>query len=176
MSKNLRNQIEEEILKSKPQKKARKRRKPMTDEQKKAAAERLKKAREKKLEANPPQYKSVSRDVLSKPDDHPLSLKSVRKYIKTQKELLSEARKDVRSNVKGAIARAGKHEAYIHNMENYIRTGTWVDLFYGEHQENKIRFRCVVPAYHADGTIKRSYGVYYDDLGYVWKGKEIEDE
>ena len=39
--------------------KTRKRRKPMTEEQKKAAGERLALAREKRLKENPPQYKSI---------------------------------------------------------------------------------------------------------------------
>ena len=44
-----------------------KKRKPMTEEQKKAAAERLAKAREAK---GPIQYKNVSPDVIALPDDH----------------------------------------------------------------------------------------------------------
>ena len=39
--------------------KTRKQRKPMTPEQKSAAAERLKLAREKRLKENPPEYKSI---------------------------------------------------------------------------------------------------------------------
>ena len=47
-----------------------KKRKPMTPEQKAAAAERLAKAREAK---GPIQYKNVSPDVIALPDDHFLS-------------------------------------------------------------------------------------------------------
>ena len=28
--------------------------------------------------------------------------------------------------------------------------------------------KCITEGYDKDGNIKRSYGVYYDDLGYVW--------
>jgi len=170
----MRKRIEEELLSERKPKKVRKARKPMSEEQKKAAAERLKLAREKKAKENPPQYKNISPEVIAKPDEDPMSLKKVRGYIATQKDLLSVARSEIRANVKGAIAKASRHEGYIRNMEAYIRTGVWTDMFYGEHQQHKVKFRCIVPAYNADGTIKRSYGVYYDDLGYVWKGKEEE--
>ena len=51
--------------------KTRKRRKPMTPEQKKAAGERLAKARAERLAKNPPKYKSIHPDVLARgEDDH----------------------------------------------------------------------------------------------------------
>ena len=31
-------------------------------------------------------------------------------------------------------------------------------------------------AYDSDGNIKRQRGVYYDDLGFVWRGEESEDD
>jgi hypothetical protein len=43
-------------------------------------------------------------------------------------------------------------------------------LFYGEHQESRIKQVCIAPAYDKDGNIKRSYGVYYADLGGTWIG------
>ena len=27
------------------------------------------------------------------------------------------------------------HEAYVRNMQKYLRDGDWIDLFYGEHQD-----------------------------------------
>ena len=46
-------------------------------------------------------------------------------------------------------------------------------MFYGEHQQSRVKTYCVTMAYHPDGTPKRSYGVYYSDLGgvYVSDGK-----
>ena len=73
-------------------KKVRKRRKPMSEEQRAAAAERLAIAREKRLRENPPKYKNVHPSVLAKPDDDTFSLKNVRQWIKTQKELLKKHR------------------------------------------------------------------------------------
>lgn len=151
--------------------KVRKRRKPMTPEQRKAAAERLAKARAAKA---PAEYKSIAPSVVALPEGDPFSLKSVRGWIKTQKELLSAARKNVRQKVKGAEAQVLTHEGYVRNMERYLREGEWTDNFYGEYQEKKIKWRCVVPSYDKEGNIKRSYGVWYPDLGTVWTGLESE--
>ena len=65
-------------------KKVRRKRKPMSEEQRAAAAERLAIAREKRFEKNPPKYKNIHPSVLAKPDDDTFSLKNVRQWIKTQ--------------------------------------------------------------------------------------------
>ena len=67
-----------------------KKRKPMTEEQKVAAAERLAKAREAK---GTPKHKNIHPSILAKPDDHFISLKKVRQWIKTQKGIASSERK-----------------------------------------------------------------------------------
>ena len=52
--------------------KIRKKRKPMTPEQRAAAGERLAKARAKRQAANPPQYKYIHESVLARGEDDPL--------------------------------------------------------------------------------------------------------
>ena len=47
-------------------------RRRMTEEQKIAASERLRVAREKRLRENPPKYANIHSTVLEKPDEHPL--------------------------------------------------------------------------------------------------------
>ena len=123
-----------------PVKKVRKRRKPMTEEQRAAAAERLAIAREKRLRENPPKYKNVHPSVLAKPDDHTFSLKNVRQWIKTQKELVKKHKSDARMKqpVKGAIAKAASAEGYIRHCEAYLANGDWIDAFYGEFQESRV--------------------------------------
>ena len=78
-------------------KKVRKRRKPMSEEQRAAAAERLAIAREKRFKKNPPKYKNVHPSVLAKPDEDTFSLKNVRQWIKTQKELLKNITSTLRT-------------------------------------------------------------------------------
>ena len=120
-----------------PVKKVRKR---MTEEQRAAAAERLAIAREKRLRENPPKYKNVHPSVLAKPDDHTFSLKNVRQWIKTQKELVKKHKSDARMKqpVKGAIAKAASAEGYIRHCEAYLANGDWIDDFYGEFQESRV--------------------------------------
>lgn len=154
--------------------KTRKRRKPMSDEQRAAAAERLALAREKRLKENPPEYKSIHPSVLEKGDDHAWSHKKIKQWIKTQKDLLSAEKRNARANIKGAIAKVAQIEGYIRNLETYLRTGTYLDLFWGEYQQNKVRSVCLVMAYHPDGTPKRNVGTWYPDIGCEWT-KEMEE-
>ena len=121
-------------------------RRKMTEEQKAAATERLRVAREKRLRDNPPKYANVHPSVLAKPDDHALSRKRVVQWIKTQKSLLSAERGNVRRKVKGAIAKVADHQGYIRNMETYLRGGDWCDDFYGEYMEKRIKWKVVVPS------------------------------
>jgi len=155
--------------------KTRKRRKPMSAEQKSAAAERLALAREKRLKENPPEYKSIHPSVLEKGDDHAWSHKKVKEWIKTQKGLLSAEKANKRANVKGAIAKVAQIEGYIRNLETYLRTGTYMDMFWGEYQQNKVKTVCLVMAYNPDGTPKRNVGTWYPDIGCEWT-KEMEEE
>ena len=159
------------------QPKPRKKRKPMTAEQKAAAAERLAKARaNKKKTAGPP--KNVHPKVLALPDSNLLSLQSVRGWIKHNKDLLSEERRSLRAGVKGAESKVAGIEGYIRNMEHYIRTGDWVDWFYGKEQGQRIRYKCVAMAYHFEGPHKgqpkRDVNVVYDDVG-LWTQEMHED-
>ena len=145
----------------------------MTKEQREAAAARLAKAREKRELNNPESTnKSIHESVRKLSDKHPLSLNKVRKWIRTQKTLRAELNKSVRKNEKGALARFLVVDSYIKNMENYLRTGEWLDLCFGEHQEHRIKFRSIKLAYHSSGPMKglakRTMGVFYPDIGDFW--------
>ena len=124
-------------------KKVRRKRKPMSEEQRAAAAERLAIAREKRFEKNPPKYKNIHPSVLAKPDDDTFSLKNVRQWIKTQKGLLQKYKSDVRANVKGSIAKVASTEGYIRHCETYLSGGSWIDDFCGEHQETKVVWKVI---------------------------------
>ena len=157
-------------------KKVRKRRKPMTPEQKAAAVERLAKARAARAAANPSQPKNVCKEVLQLDDEHHLSYNKVKSWIKANQEKLKEARAEDRRGVKGAHAEVKSLEGYIRNMNRYLRDGDWCDEFYGEDMNKKIKWRSLVLAYDDNGEIKRQYGVYYPDLGYRWGFEPEEDE
>ena len=124
-------------------KKVRKKRKPMTPEQRLAAAERLEKARAAKA---PAKKQSIHQNVISLPDDHPLSAQKVKNWIKSNKEMLSELRGEVRRDVKGARAKYYDLDGYVRHMQYYLKHGDWIDSQYGEFQEKSIKWRTIVTA------------------------------
>lgn len=127
-------------------------RRQMSEEQRQAAAERLAVARKKRLKANPPSYKNIHPNVVALDEKQMFSMVNVRKWIATQKELIVSYRKEVKQNIKGAESRLANAEAYVRNAEHYLKTGLWVDMFYGEHMDRKlstIRF--------ADGTFTTGF-------------------
>ena len=149
-----------------PKKKVRKRRKPMTEEQRRAASARLEKAREARAAKNPDYGQSGIHPTLRNlPDDHPAHPKKVKQWIKTQKELAASERKSAKQGVRGAYSKQCIHEAYVRNLVKYLRDGDYVDMFYGEYMENKVKRKCVAMAYESDGTPKRDVGVWYPDIG-----------
>ena len=141
----------------------------MTPEQKAAAVERLRIAREKRLKENPPKYKNIAKNVLALDDDDTFSLKNVRQWIKTQKGLLASARQEKSESKMSSI------RGYIRHCEDYIRHGTWIDMRYGEYQEGIMKSRCLHMAYDDDGQPKRSVGVWYPDIACEWT-QEMDNE
>ena len=149
-----------------PKKKVRKRRKPMTEEQRRAASERLEKARAVRAAKNPDYGQSGIHPTLRNlADDHPAHPKKVRQWIKTQKELAASERKSVKQGMKGAYSKQCIHEAYVRNLVKYLRDGDYVDMFYGEYMEHQVKRKCVAMAYESDVPPKRDVGVWYPDIG-----------
>ena len=116
--------------------KPKRKRKPMTPEQKVAAAERLAKARAAK---GPSKNTSIHHSLVGLPEEHMLHPDKVKKWIKTQKELASIARSNIRRKIKGAEAELANHEGYVRMCNTYLRNGDWCDNCYGEHQEKRIK-------------------------------------
>ena len=120
--------------------KVRKKRKPMSAEQRVAAAERLEIARAAKT---PAQNQNIHPEVLAKPDEYFLSANKVKSWIKSNKEQLSALRGEVRRDVKGALAKFHSKQGYIRQMQHYLKHGDWVDNRYGEYQEKKVKWRTI---------------------------------
>ncbi len=146
-------------------------RKKLSEERKQELRDQLTKARSKKKAA---EYKNVYPSVLAKSDDDPLSLKSIKKSIKHNKEKASAFLTNSRrrgTTPKQSITdkiNADGAKAYIRMMEHYLRTGDWISDFMGDDEEKKTQWKCVAMAYHADGTPKRTKGVFYPDINTVW--------
>ena len=150
-----------EVLGLKPRKKVRKGR-TLTAEQKTAAAERLKKAREARGSSENTQ---IAENVRMLPDEDLFSLKNIRQWIKTTKEHLQSIRSFKDSKESKEREQYISVEGYLANLNAYLRTGIYTDMFYGENMQNKIKYRCTHMAYYSDGTPKRSVGVWYNDIG-----------
>ena len=159
------------MVKEVKRKKFKKARKPMSAENKAAAIARLAAAREKRMAENPPKFKNIHDTVLSRGEDDIFHFRKVQKWIKTQKELVASARQEVRKNAKGAESKLANRQKYVSNLEKYLRDGVYVDMFYGEHGEHKIKYRCVKPSFDKDGMIKRTHGVFYNDIGTIYLGE-----
>ena len=146
-------------------------RKKLSEERKQELRDQLTEARSKRA---PAEYKNIYPAVLAKPDDDPLSLKSIKKSIKHNKEkaaaFLTNSRRRG-TTPKQSIAdkiNADGAKAYIRMMEHYLRTGDWISDFMGDDEEKKTQWKCVAMAYHEDGTPKRTKGVWYPDIKTVW--------
>jgi len=146
-------------------KKPRKRRKPMTDEQKAAAVERLKVARAAR---GPSKNSSIHEDIRDLPDDHPLNPTKVKEWIKEhKKELVAIKSMKTSSDWQDRFKYQNK-EIYLHNMESYLRTGVWLDAKWGESAEFKMNTICYAMAYDEDGMAKRNVGTWYPDMRMVY--------
>jgi hypothetical protein len=106
--------------------------------------------------------------VLALDPEDTLSMQNVRKWIKTQRELSAKYKREDRQGVKGALAKSIQCENYARNMQNYLENGIWLDMFYGEFQQNQMGYVCKVMAYDSEGNPKRSHGVFYPDLNKIW--------
>ena len=113
----------------------------MSEEQRQAAIERLALAREKRLKENPPQYKNIAPEVLAIPDDGFMSMKKVRQWIKTQKDIASTSEKASRrhgidTKIKNQErVKALNARGYIRWLNNYLESGTFAGDFIGEYEE-----------------------------------------
>ena len=151
--------------------------KKLTEKQKEAQRLRLEKMRAKK---KPPEYKNVSKYVLSLDDEEPYSLKNVKEWIKHNKEMVSMLQARARNretsskDKQHALNMADNKKAFIRYIEHYIKTGDWIGMFSGRDEQNKVIPKCVAMAYYPDGTPKRNVGVFYPDIKAVWT-KEMNE-
>ena len=102
----------------------------------------------------PPKLANVHHTVKALPDDDTLSYANVRKWIKTQEGLVKSARLTERSRNKD-ISQKDKDkamrtrigaQAYIRSIKNYISTGDWSAMYYGEFEDQLMGWKVVAPA------------------------------
>ena len=120
--------------------KPRKKRKPLTEEQKAKARENLAKARAAK---GPAKNSSVHPDVLALPDDHPLSAEKVKGWLKYNQDKLKsiKAQKDAKES--SLRMEYQITENYVKNLKVYLKDNVWCDHRYGERMESKMEWRTI---------------------------------
>jgi len=101
----------------------------------------------------PPKLANVHHTVKALPDDDTLSYASVKKWIKTQEGIVKSARLTERSR-SGDISQKDKDkamrtrigaQAYIRSIKNYITTGDWSTMYYGEFEDKLMRWKVIAP-------------------------------
>ena len=101
----------------------------------------------------PPKLANVHHTVKALPDDDTLSYANVRKWIKTQEGIVKSARLTERSRNKD-ISQKDKDkamrtrigaQAYIRSIKNYISTGDWSTMYYGEFEDQLMGWKIVAP-------------------------------
>jgi len=102
----------------------------------------------------PPKLANVHHTVKALPDDDTLSYANVRKWIKTQEGIVKSARLTERSRNKD-ISQKDKNkamrtrigaQAYIRSIKNYISTGDWSTMYYGEFEDQLMGWKVIAPA------------------------------
>ena len=152
--------------------KVKRKRKPMTPEQRVAASERLALARSKRA---PAKNSSVHPDVLALPDDHPVSYVKVKEWLKYNTELLSGLKSQKDSKESKQRQEFQVTESYVKNLKTYIKDSIWLDHRYGKLMESTTGTVCLALAYDAKGRVRRTVGTFYPDLGAAWT-KEMETQ
>lgn len=102
----------------------------------------------------PPKLANVHHTVKSLPDDDTLSYMNVRKWIKTQEGIVKSARLTERSRSNDISQRDKDRamrtrigaQAYIRSIKNYISTGDWSTMYYGEYEDQLMQWVTVAPA------------------------------
>ena len=121
------------------------------EEKKEAVNKRMAALRAKR---KPPKLANVHHTVKALSDDDTLSYANVRKWIKTQEGIVKSARLTERSRSndisqkdkdKAMRTRIGA-QAYIRSIKNYISTGDWSAMYYGEFEDQLMQWVTVAPA------------------------------
>ena len=143
----------------------------ISEERKQQLRDQLEKARSKR---KPAEYKNIHPSVLALPDEDNYSFKNVKEWIKESKEQVAASSKTARSlkstpqDKQKSSMDADNKRSYIRYCEHYLKTGDWIGLKSGKHEEHIVIPKCIAMAYNPDGTPKRTVGVFYPDLHTVW--------
>ncbi len=56
-------------------------------------------------------------------------------------------------------------EGYLRSIGTYLESGVWLDLFYGQDQENRMRWKTLAYSYDDEGYVKMNKPLdFYDEV------------
>ena len=154
-----------------------KKKRQLSEEHKEKLRARLAEMRAKR---KPAEYKNIHPSVLALPEENEYSMKNVKEWIKEAKEDAAAHAKNARGRgitpqiQQREMAMSESKKAYVRQMEHYLKTGDWIAQFMGAKENERTVWTCTAMAYHADGTPKRTVGVWYPDIRKEWT-KEMEN-
>ena len=137
-----------EDLGIKTPKKIRKKRKPMSEEQRAAAVERLAKARAARGITG---TKNIHPDVLALPEDHPLSYAKVKEWLDYNKDRLKSIKTQKDSKDREERMEFQVVQNYVKNLRIYLKDNVWCDHRYGKKMENAMEWVTVVRSGGSNG-------------------------
>ena len=122
------------------------------DEKKQEVKERMAELRSRK---KPPKMVGVHPTVLVLPDDNTFSLKNVKRWIDTQEGIARSAGQTERSRTTemsqkkrdAAMRKRLDAQSYIRIIKYYIRTGDWIGMYWGEHEQNLTKWKVITAEY-----------------------------
>lgn len=137
----------------------------MTEEQRKAASDRLAAARAKKGHDG---SASVNVHIRDMDEENPLHWKKVKGWIKEISDELKHSK--AKRDSKDAKDRSyyNTYVTYLANLKKYLDSGVYLDTRYGRFREGKMITVVHNMAYDKNGLVKRSVGHWYPDIGEVW--------
>ena len=85
----------------------------------------------------------IKKELYDLPKNATFQVDKVLEWIKHNQEVSRSMNREVRMNIKGAIAKRSMRDGYIKDMRHYLRTGDWISLFYGKDMQNLTKYRVV---------------------------------
>ena len=122
------------------------------DEKKQEVKDRMAELRSRK---KPPKMVGVHPTVLVLPEDNTFSLKNVKRWIDTQEGIARSAGQTERSRTTemsqkkrdAAMRKRLDAQSYIRIIKYYIRTGDWIGMYWGEHEQNLTKWKVITAEY-----------------------------
>ena len=120
--------------------KVRKKRKPLTEEQKEKARENLAKARAARGITG---TKNVHPDVLALPEDHTFCYANVKEWLDFNKDKLKSIKGQADSKNSSERMEYQVTQTYVKNLQTYIKDAVWNDCRFGRDREGTVGWKVI---------------------------------